>query len=121
MKIEVKVYNNDKTIPLPEYKTEFSAGLDLHADLSNFLKNPMGNGLYDFDQTEYKLSLKPGGRVLISSGLQVKIPDGYEIQIRPRSGLALKNGITIVNSPATIDSDYTGVIGIILLNCGTNF
>jgi dUTP pyrophosphatase len=89
---------NKSNNPLPEYSTEFSAGLDLRA----FLSEP--------------LVLKPFERRLIPTGLYVEIPDGHEAQIRPRSGLALKRGITVLNTPGTIDSDYRGEIGVILIN-----
>ncbi|RLD63581.1 MAG: dUTP diphosphatase [Bacteroidetes bacterium] len=90
----VNVSNND----LPAYKTKFSAGLDLRANL------------------EKTVVLKPLERKLIPTGLFIELPEGYEAQIRPRSGLALKNGITVLNTPGTIDADYRGEIGIILVN-----
>jgi len=83
---------------LPKYKTEQSAGLDLSANL----KAPV--------------ILKPLERVLIPTGLNISIPDGYEGQVRPRSGLALKHGITVLNATGTIDADYRGDIGVILIN-----
>ncbi len=83
---------------LPEYSTAGSAGMDVRA----FLSEP--------------ITLAPGGRALISTGLRVQLPQGFEIQMRPRSGLALKHGITLLNSPGTIDSDYRGEIGVILVN-----
>ncbi len=85
---------------LPEYATDGSAALDIHA----FLKE--------------SAILKPGERKLIPTGLKFAIPEGYEVQIRPRSGLALKHGVTLLNSPGTIDSDYRGDIGVILINLG---
>jgi dUTP pyrophosphatase len=88
-------------LALPAYATEHSAGMDLLAAIS-----------------EAKI-LKPGERALIPTGLALALPDGYEAQIRPRSGLALKNGISLVNSPGTIDADYRGEIGIIIINHGT--
>lgn len=84
--------------PLPGYSTPLSAGMDLRADLK--------------DQVE----LKPMERKLIPTGLYIELPEGYEAQIRPRSGLALKKGISIVNTPGTIDADYRGEIGIIMIN-----
>ena len=99
-KIEVKVYKNEEegNVKLPKYMTEHSSGMDIYA-------------------AEDKLI--PQGKVdLIKTGLHVEVPKGYELQIRPRSGLALKKGITILNSPGTIDSDYRGEIGIILANLG---
>jgi dUTP pyrophosphatase len=87
-------------VPLPEYQTELSAGLDLCAALSE------------------PVVLAPGERRLIPSGLAMAIPPGYEGQIRPRSGLALRHGLGIVNSPGTIDSDYRGEVRIVLINHG---
>lgn len=83
---------------LPSYETSASAGLDIRAFI------------------EEKLTLSPGERKLIKTGLFLEIPEGYEAQVRPRSGLALKNGITVLNSPGTIDADYRGEIGVILIN-----
>jgi len=83
---------------LPEYSTEYSAGMDIHAYLSE------------------PVVLKPLERKLIPTGLYIELPQGYEAQIRPRSGLAIKNGITVLNTPGTIDADYRGEIGIILIN-----
>lgn len=97
--IEVNVLNQGKN-NLPEYSTKGSAGFDLRANL------------------EEPVVIKPGERKLISTGLKVSLPIGYEMQIRPRSGLALKRGISLVNSPGTIDSDYRGDIGIIIINHG---
>ena len=99
-KVKVKVLKKEG-LNLPEYKTEFSAGADIHA----FIEEPV--------------LLKRFETKLIPTGLQVNIPDGYEIQLRPRSGLALKNGLTMLNTPGTVDSDYTGNIGIILTNLGS--
>jgi dUTP pyrophosphatase len=93
----VKIVNRS-TNPLPEYSTEHSAGMDLRA----FIQEP--------------ILLKPLERVLVPTGLFIELPVGYEAQIRPRSGLALKKGITVLNTPGTIDADYRGEIGIILVN-----
>ena len=90
--------NND--LPLPSYESHGSSGMDIRA----FLDEP--------------LLLKPGEIKLVPTGLSISLPAGYEAQIRPRSGLALNHGIGIVNSPGTIDSDYRGAIGIILINWG---
>jgi len=87
-------------LPLPDYLTEGSSGLDLVAAIAE------------------DLALDPGDIVLIPTGLKVAIPEGFEIQIRPRSGLAVKSGITVVNAPGTIDSDYRGEIKIGLINLG---
>ena len=91
----------DRNLPLPAYETAGAAGADLRANL------PGG-----------AVDLAPGARALISTGLHMAIPQGFEVQVRPRSGLALKHGITLVNSPGTIDSDYRGVVGVILANLG---
>jgi dUTP pyrophosphatase len=87
-------------LPLPEYATPGSAGLDLLAAI-------------DAD-----VSLAPGARNLTPTGLAIALPKGFEAQVRPRSGLALKNGVTVLNSPGTIDADYRGEIGVVLINCG---
>ena len=88
------------TAVLPRYMTDLAAGVDLHADLSA------------------EVVLAPGERVLVPTGLALAIPAGFEGQVRPRSGLALKKGIALVNSPGTIDADYRGEVGIILINLG---
>ncbi|RPH32388.1 MAG: dUTP diphosphatase [Bacteroidales bacterium] len=95
--MNVKIVNKSKH-PNPEYATKFSAGLDLRANLDN------------------ALIIKPLERKLVGTGLYIEIPEGFEAQIRPRSGLALKKGISVLNSPGTIDSDYRGEIGVILVN-----
>ena len=94
--------------PLPTYSTEYSAGMDLRANL----KNNEGN--------DEIISIAPGERVLIPTGLYIQLPYGYEAQIRPRSGLALKYGITVLNTPGTIDADYRGEIGVCLINHGND-
>ena len=99
-RIKVKIINKSHH-PLPEYETHEAAGMDVRAYL------PDGS-----------VTLKPGERTLIGTGLYMQLPSGYECQIRPRSGLALKKGISIVNSPGTVDADYRGEIGIILINLG---
>lgn len=93
---------NKSAHPLPAYETEHSAGMDLRA----FTGKPV--------------TMKPMERVLIPTGLYIEIPEGYEAQVRPRSGLALKHGITVLNSPGTIDADYRGEIGVILINLSEN-
>lgn len=77
----------------------------------------LGSAGFDLRSTESK-EISPGERVLIKTGIKMEIPEGYELQIRPRSGLALKSGLTVLNSPGTIDSDYRGEIGVILINHG---
>ena len=95
--MRVKVINKSKH-PLPQYETIASAGMDVRANI---------------DQS---ITLAPLGRSLVKTGLFVEIPIGYEIQVRPRSGLAFKKGITVLNSPGTIDADYRGEIGVLLVN-----
>ena len=95
MKIEIINKSNN---PLPEYATEQSAGLDLRANIEN------------------TVTLKPLERKLIPTGLHIALPSGYEAQVRPRSGLAYKKGITVLNAPGTIDADYRGDVGVILIN-----
>ena len=94
---------NAQGLPLPAYETDGSAGMDLRAAI--------GDG--------EELVLKPLGRALVPTGLKVAVPHGYELQVRPRSGLALKFGITCLNSPGTVDSDYRGEVGVILVNLGS--
>ena len=95
----------DRTLPLPRFATAQAAGADLCANFPPEVR-------------DRALSLSPGERALIPTGLRMAVPDGYEIQIRPRSGLALKDGIALVNAPGTIDSDYRGPVGVILINHG---
>jgi len=90
-------------LPLPAYETDGSAGLDLRAAIA----------------AGEDLVLKPLGRALVPTGLKIAVPQGYEVQVRPRSGLALKFGITCLNSPGTVDSDYRGEVGVILVNLGS--
>ncbi|MBN1277527.1 MAG: dUTP diphosphatase [Deltaproteobacteria bacterium] len=98
--IRVTRVKKNKNLPLPEYRSEGSSGMDIRAEL------------------EESVVLNPGEIKLIPTGLAISIPEGYEAQIRPRSGLALHHGIGMVNSPGTIDSDYRGEIGIIMINWG---
>lgn len=95
--MNVKVINKSKH-PLPNYETSLSAGLDLRANIDK------------------PLTLKPLERALIKTGLFIQLPPSYEAQVRPRSGLAYKKGITVLNTPGTIDADYRGEIGVILVN-----
>ena len=95
--MEIKVVNKSNH-PLPEYGTEASAGVDLRANIRE------------------SVTLKPLERTLIKTGLFIELPIGYEAQVRPRSGLAYKNGVTVLNTPGTIDADYRGEIGVILVN-----
>ena len=99
--IELKIKKPDNyDLPLPAYETNGSSGMDIRA------------------WTEEEIILRPGDIKLVPTGISISIPQGYEAQIRPRSGLALKHGIGLVNSPGTIDSDYRGEIGIIMVNFG---
>ncbi|PVX51993.1 deoxyuridine 5'-triphosphate nucleotidohydrolase [Balneicella halophila] len=95
--MKLKIINTSKN-PMPAYATTLSAGLDLRANL------------------EEPITLKSLERTLIPTGLRIELPEGYEAQLRPRSGLALKQGITLLNSPGTIDADYRGEIGVIVVN-----
>lgn len=103
MEVLVKVYNKSEN-SLPAYETDGSAGMDLRA----------------FVPENTVLQLKPGERMLIDTGLYIELPKGYEVQVRPRSGLALKKGITVLNTPGTVDSDYRNSIGVILINFGND-
>ena len=98
--MNIKIINKSQH-PLPKYQTELSAGMDLYANL------------------EESITLKSLERKLIPTGLFLELSEGFEAQIRPRSGLAIKNGITVLNAPGTIDADYRGVIGVILVNLST--
>jgi dUTP pyrophosphatase len=100
VKISLKRKKGCEDLPIPEYATQGSSGMDLYADV------------------EREVVLLPGEIKLISAGIYLSIPEGYEAEIRPRSGLALKHGIGLVNSPGTIDSDYRGMIGLIMINHG---
>ncbi|MDE6134549.1 MAG: dUTP diphosphatase [Muribaculaceae bacterium] len=95
--VRIRIINSSAN-PLPEYATPLSAGMDVRASL------------------QQTIVIQPGARALIPTGLKVEIPEGFEMQLRPRSGLALRHGITLLNSPGTIDADYRGEIGVILAN-----
>ena len=101
--------------PDPEYATVASSGMDVRA----YLKEVNTKFLFNAEFDGEVVTIHPGGRALIPTGLHTALPLGLEIQVRPRSGLALKNGITVLNTPGTIDGDYRGDIGIILVNFGT--
>jgi len=100
MQITVRRLDHNRDLPLPRYETAGAAGMDLLAAVTS------------------DVVLQPGARAIIPTGLQMAIPAGFEVQVRPRSGLAAKNGVTALNSPGTIDSDYRGEIGVILINHG---
>lgn len=95
--MKVNIVNKSKH-SLPDYTTNLSAGMDIRANIDK------------------EISLKPFERILIPTGIFIELPKGYEAQIRPRSGLALKKGLTVLNSPGTIDADYRGEIGVIIVN-----
>ena len=96
-RLKVKIINKSGN-PLPAYETPSSAGMDVRACIEN------------------PITVEPMQRVLVPTGLRVQLPQGYEMQIRPRSGMALKHGITLANSPGTVDADYRGEIGVIVIN-----
>ena len=98
--LNIKRLPHGQDLELPAYATAQSAGMDLCAAVVE------------------DISLQPGQRALIPTGLAIAVPQGYEAQIRPRSGLALKNGLTVLNSPGTVDADYRGEVGVILINLG---
>jgi dUTP pyrophosphatase len=101
MRVSIKRLRPGGTNPLPGYMTSHAAGMDLYAELDS------------------DLVLLPGGRTRVPTGIAIALPEGYEAQIRPRSGLALKHGIALVNAPGTIDPDYRGEIGVIVINHGS--
>jgi dUTP pyrophosphatase len=100
VRVPIKLLDHGADLPLPGYATEGSAGMDLLAALAE------------------STTLAPGERMVIPTGFAMALPEGYEAQVRPRSGLALKQGITVLNTPGTIDSDYRGEVGVILINLG---
>lgn len=100
LSIAISQMPHAKGLSLPKYATAQAAGLDLEAAI------------------DAPITLKPGERALVATGLAIALPEGYEAQIRPRSGLAVKNGVTVLNSPGTIDADYRGEIKVILANLG---
>ncbi len=100
---QIKRLEHGKGLPLPEYKTEHAAGMDVYAAIAEATP----------------LTLQAGGRAIIPCGFAMALPQGYEAQCRPRSGLAAKHGISLVNTPGTIDSDYRGEVKILLINHGS--
>jgi len=103
LKIEIKQLENFGDLQMPAYETDLAAGVDLRAAID----------------ADTPLVLQPGERTLVATGFAMALPPGYEAQIRPRSGLAYKHGISVVNSPGTIDADYRGEVKILLINHGT--
>ena len=100
VKITIRRKEGAKDLPLPKYITSGASGMDLYADVQD------------------EVTLHPGEIKLLSCGIYLSIPEGYEAEVRPRSGLALKHGITLVNAPGTIDSDYRGLVSLIITNLG---
>lgn len=100
VRVEVLFEPHGEGLPLPSYETEHAAGMDLRAAVHE------------------SVELKPGERALVPTGLRIALPPGFEAQVRPRSGLALRHGVTLVNTPGTIDADYRGEIKVILINLG---
>ena len=102
VKVEVLTLAHHEGLELPHYASAGAAGMDLRAAVP----------------ADQPMTLPPGGRALVPTGLKIALPEGYEAQVRPRSGLALKHGVTCLNSPGTVDSDYRGEVGVILANLG---
>jgi dUTP pyrophosphatase len=102
IKVDIQKLAGNEDIPLPRYMTNMAAGMDIFAAVIN-------------DEI-----IEPGHRKMIPTGIAIALPEGYEAQIRPRSGLAIKNGITLLNSPGTIDADYRGEISLIIINHGND-
>jgi dUTP pyrophosphatase len=100
IRVSIERLDGSEELPLPRYMTDHAAGMDIVAAVTN------------------DLTIPPGQRALVATGIAIALPEGYEAQIRPRSGLALRSGVTLVNTPGTIDADYRGEIQIILINHG---
>lgn len=98
LKAQIKVLPHGKNLPLPKYMSVHAAGMDL------------------FAAVESEMTIPPGEWKLVATGLAIALPDGYEAQVRPRSGLALKQGVSVLNTPGTVDADYRGEVGVILMN-----
>lgn len=103
LEVQVSVLPHGEGLPLPSYATEHSAGVDLRAAVPE--SDPV--------------TIAPGERLLIPTGIQISLPEGFEAQVRPRSGLAFRHGITVLNTPGTIDADYRGEVKVILINLGS--
>ena len=101
LKIQILRLPHGEGVPLPKYMSHSASGMDLYAAVDD------------------EITLKPGERKLIPTGFKMALPEGYEAQVRPRSGLAVKNGISVLNTPGTIDEDYRGEVGVILINHGS--
>lgn len=102
LRVPIERLPHAEGLDLPAYATAHAAGMDLRAAVP----------------ADQPMTLKPGGRALVPTGLKIAVPPGYECQVRPRSGLALKHGVTCLNTPGTVDADYRGEIGVILVNLG---
>lgn len=110
--------------PLPKYESKYAAGMDIRGDFQRIVIDSNNKPkqfyncelLYTTAGVPLQIKMHPGGRCLVPTGLFIQLPHKYEAQVRPRSGLALKKGITVLNTPGTIDSDYRGEIGVILIN-----
>jgi len=100
IRVPVQVQPEGEGLELPSYATDGAAGMDLRAAIAG------------------ELTIEPGGRALVSAGIRIALPAGYEAQVRPRSGLALRHGVTLLNAPGTIDADYRGTVAVILANLG---
>ena len=98
LKVQIKILPHGQDLPLPRYMSEHAAGMDLYAAV-----NP-------------EVVIPPGEWKLVPTGISIALPEGYEAQVRPRSGLALKQGVSILNTPGTVDADYRGEVGVILMN-----
>lgn len=123
MKIQVKVINKSKSLQLPKYETDGSDGFDFRACFDSGEKaivysRELGKLEVELNPEESTIVLSPGERALIPTGLFIELPKNYRLHVSPRSGLALKNGVTVLNTPGKIDSDYRGGIGIIIINHG---
>lgn len=100
VRVQIEILSGNEDLPLPRYMTDHAAGMDICAAVND------------------ELVLPPGERAMVPTGIAISIPEGYEAELRPRSGLAFKNGVTLVNSPGTIDADYRGEIMVLMVNLG---
>ena len=112
--MKIKIVNNSGW-PLPKYETSGSVGMDIRAHIQNLIVSEDDCNVYPGDE-EIPIILLPMERKMIPTGLFIELPEGYEAQIRPRSGLAIKHGVTVINTPGTIDHDYRGEICVLLIN-----
>ena len=123
--MKVDIYKSHESVVLPKIESDYAAAADIRANMLIGDRNeiPIGELCYKYisahNRAGDEIVIKPDGRALIHTGIHVGIPKGYEIQVRPRSGLAIKNGISVLNTPGTIDCDYRGEVMVILVNNGT--